>query len=393
MSSGAWNHISMTTSSHSIAPDGVSLAARPRLRIACVYQRSRMPEFVVGTMAGIRFVRMAEALARRGHEVDIVTNRLPEVRMVAPHLREIPLRLTRWENYHVVKTFFHRGFETLLATGGGEHPFIISKLGSVVGREQTPGVHFYGAVREQLYAVQSEIARRSKVVTVLTNRSAALWWNEHGTEGALFQVPTGVDAEIPAPAVNPYRRLGIAGPVALFAGNIYSRTQQAEINELWQSRLNQLGRALKRRGISLVAMGSGVTDRLDPAAVLHLGEIDADEYWNWQHHAQVGIVFAQGPVQDNESSKIYYYLRTGLPVICEDSVPNLAIIEETRCGAIVPYGDIEAMADAAIAQLSTRHDVGAIARYMIENHSWDARAALYDPVLNAEGPMPIGLAP
>ena len=393
MSSGASNHISMTTSSHSIAADQASIAKGPRLRIACVYQRARMSEFVVATMAGIRFVRMAEALARRGHEVDIVTNRLPEARPVAPHLREIPFKLARWENYHVVKTFFHRGFETLLEAGGGDHPFIISKLGSVVGREQTPGVHFYGAVREQLYATQIEIAKRSKVVTVLTNRSAALWWNEHGTDPVLFQVPTGVDAEIPGPNGNPYRRLGIEGPVALFAGNIYSRAHQAEINELWQSRLNQLGRALKRRGVSLVAMGSGMTDQLDRAAVLHVGEIDADEYWNWQHHARIGIVLAQGPVQDNESSKIYYYLRTGLPVICEESVPNIAIIKETGCGAIVPYGDIEAMADAAVAQLSVRHDVDAIARYMIENHSWDARAALYDPVLNVEAPMPIGLAP
>jgi glycosyltransferase involved in cell wall biosynthesis len=352
-----------------------------------------MSEFVISTMAGIRFVRMAEALARRGHDVDLVTNRLPEARVIAPHLREIPFKFARWENYHAVKTFFHRGFETLVEAGGGDHPFIISKLGSVVGREQTPGVHFYGAVREKLYATQLEIAKRSKVVTVLTNRSAALWWNEHGTDGALFQVPTGVDAEIPGPEANPYRRLGIDGPVALFAGNIYSRAQQAEVNELWQDRLNQLGRALKRRGVSLVAMGSGVIDKLDPAAVLHVGEIDADEYWNWQHYAQVGIVLAQGPVQDNESSKIYYYLRTGLPVICEESVPNIAIVEETGCGAIVPYGDLEAMAEAAVAQLSARHDAAAVAQYMIENHSWDARAALYDPVLSVEGRMPIGLAP
>ncbi len=344
-------------------------------------------------MAGLRFFRMAEALARRGHQVDIVLNRATAPVLLAPRLREVPFKFVRWDDYHVVKTVFHRGFESLLAEGGGEHPFIISKLGSVVGSKQTAGVHFHGSVRERLYATQLDIARRSKIVTVLTNRSAALWWKEHGTGALLLQVPTGVEAELPPARRSPYPALGIEAPVALFAGNIYSRDQQAAVNLLWQERLNQLGTMLKRRGIALVAMGAGETDRLDPAAVRHVGAIEAGQYWDWQRHAHVGIVLAQGPVQDNESSKIYYYLRTGLPVICESSVPNLAIIEETGCGAIVPYGDIAAMADAAAAQISIRHDAARIADYMVTNHSWDARAALYDPVLNVEGPRPAGLAP
>jgi len=392
LSSGVWNLTSMTTSSPSIHPPQAKPPSRPRLRIACVYLRDKVPNYVVGTMAGIRFFRIAEALARRGHEVDIVLNRQQAPQTLAPRLREIPFKLARWDNYQVVKTFFHRGFDSLVAEGGGDHPFIISKLGSVVGREQTAGVHFYGPVRESLYATQVEIAKRSKVVTVLTNRSAALWWKEHGHDSVLFQVPTGVDAEIPAPGANPYHRLGIDGPVALFAGNIYSRDQQAEINALWQDRLNRLGRALKRHGISLVAMGFGATDLLQRDAVTHVGVVDAGEYWNWQHHAQAGIVLAQGPVQDNESSKIYYYLRTGMPVISEASVPNLALIEHTGCGAIVPYGDIDAMADAVVAQVAVRHDRAAIADYMIRNHSWDSRAALYDSVLSAEGPMPAELS-
>ncbi|HVN27517.1 MAG TPA: hypothetical protein VMT64_03480 [Candidatus Binataceae bacterium] len=382
----------MTTFDPSLRLDEASKFGPPRLRIACVYQRYRISDLILGTMAGIRFFRMAEALARRGHEVDILLNRLETPQPLAPRLREVPFKLVRWENYQAVKTFFHHGFESLVAEGGGDHPFIISKLGSVVGREQTDGVHFYGAVREKLYRTQLKIAQRAKVVTVLTNPSAALWWDEHGTDSTLFQVPTGVDAEIPPPAATPYHSLGITGPVALFAGNIYSREQQPEINALWQQRLNQLGRALKRRGITLVAIGAGVTDLLEPDAVTHVGVVDVSEYWNWQHHAQVGIVLAQGPVQDNESSKIYYYLRTGLPVICESSVPNVGLIEHTGCGAIVPFGDLDAMADASAQQIAAPRDSAAIAEYMVANHSWDSRAALYDQVLCPEGPMPRELA-
>ncbi len=282
-----------------------------RLRIACVYQRDHRSDFILSDMARIRFIRMAQALARRGHAVDIVLNRSPEAHTPAPNLREIPFRLVKWNDYQIIKTFFHRGFESLLAEGGGAHPFIISKLGSVVGRHDTEGVHFHGAVRERLFATQKLIAARSKIVTVLTDRSAALWREEHGPAGTLYQVPTGVDAEIPEPGRNPYLRLEISRPVALFAGNLYSRQHQPEVNLLWQERLNQLGHALSRRGISLVAMGTGDTDHLDASAVLHLGSVGVDEFWDWQRFARVGIVLAQGPVQDNESSKIYY-----LPANC-----------------------------------------------------------------------------
>lgn len=364
-----------------VAPHESRNGARPMLRIACVYLRDHCPDYSLATMAGIRFFRMAEALARRGHQVDIVINRRQAPEMVAPGLREIPFKLARWETYQVIKTFFHRGFDSLVAEGGGDHPFIISKLGSVVGREETAGVHFHGAVRERLYATQTAIAKRSKVVTVLTNRSAALWWKEHGIGTRLFQVPTGVDTIIPIARANPYHKLGIVGPIALFAGNIYVREQQAEVNLLWQDRLNRLGRALKRRGITLVAIGAGETDHLDTSAVRHLGSFSADQYWNWQHHAQVGIVLAQGLVQDNESSKIYYYLRTGMPVICEEPVPNISLIEETGCGAVVPYDDVEAMSAAAAEMVSAKRDVKLIAQHMIAQHSWDARAALYDQVL------------
>jgi len=355
------------------------VSARP-IRVACVYQRTHCPELVIASMSWIRFFRMAEALARRGHEVDIVLNRLQSPRQRGTRLREVPFPSVRWDEYDVVKTFFHAGFESLLAEGGGDHPFIVSKLGSVVGREQTPGVHFHGAVRQGLFDTQRKIARRSRFVTVLTNESAALWRKEHGETTPLLHVPTGVDASIPAPGPNPYAARGIDRPVALFAGNLYSREQQPEVNLLWQDRLNRVGRLLKQRGITLVAIGSGETDHLDPDAVVHLGRIDASDYWNWQRHAKVGLVLAQGPVQDNESSKIYYYLRTGLPVVCERGVPNAWLVEQTHHGAVVEYGDSVRIADAAAALAKSAPELNGLIRHVIENHSWDARASKYDSV-------------
>lgn len=332
-------------------------------------------------MDTLRFFRMSEALARRGHRVDIVIDRNPEPRSVGPNLSEVPFRAVRWRDYDVVKTFFHVGFESLRAAGGAQHPFIVSKLGSVVGRANAEGVYFFGAVREHLFATQREIARTSRSVTVLTERSAALWRREHGSATRLLLVPTGVDAEIPPPGGDPRPRHGVERPVVLFAGNIYGRASQPEVNAVWQERLNRLGVLVAERGLQLVAMGRGETDRLDPRVVRHLGPVDADEVWDWQRHASVGLVLAHGPIQDNESSKIYYYLRTGLPVVCERSVPNSPLIEHTGLGALVAYGDDERMADAAAELAAHPPSANGTIEHMVRDHSWDARAALYDTLL------------
>jgi hypothetical protein len=353
------------------------------LRIACVYGREDASRLVVASMSYIRFFRMSEALARRGHEVDIVLNRRPAPSRLGARYREVPFQHVDWSRYDVVKTFFHRGFDALVAEGGGAHPFIVSKLGSVVGRDQTPGVHFYGSVRERLLATQERIAETSRVVTVLTRQSAGLWRDTHGPATQLLEVPTGVDAQIPPPGANPYAALGIREPVALFAGNLYSGAQQREVNAIWQERLTRLGFALRRRGLRFVAMGPGETDRLDPQAVTHLGPIDHERFWDWQHHARVGIVLAQGPVQDNESSKIYYYLRTALPIACERPVPNASLIPETGHGILVDYDDVPALADAAARLAASPPLTNGLVDHVIRRHSWDARAALYDGVLAA----------
>jgi hypothetical protein len=343
-------------------------------------------------MDWIRFWRMSDALARRGHEVDAISNWPRSPGAAPPRLRTVPFERVDWTRYDIIKTFFHRGFECLAESGGADHPFIVSKLGSVVGRHQTAGVHFFGAVREKLYQLQLAIAQRSRVVTVLTDASEELWRREHGPSPPLIQVPTGVDAVIPPAGPNPYPGVGVHGPVALFAGNLYRRTAQAEVNELWQERLNAVGRALRRRGVRLVAMGLGEVDRLDATAVLHMGTVDLSAFWDWQRYADVGLVLAQGPVQDNESSKIYYYLRTALPVVCERPVPNVSLITRTAHGALVDYDDVTALADAA-AELARRPPAAnGVVDYMITHHSWDARAALYDPVFarapGVAGPLP-----
>lgn len=299
-----------------------------------------------------------------------------------PHLRYLPLNEVDWNRYDVIKTLFHGGFDCLDNAGGGHHPFIISKMGSVVGRsDQTEGVHFFGQERSRLFETQAKINRQSRYITILTKQSRQLWESEHGRTSNLLLVPTGVDREIPAPGENPYG--SPKEKIAAYIGNLYANCQP-EINLLWQTRLNSLGHLLKQKGIRLFLVGPGDTDRLDPEAVTNLGPVDGRRMWDYQYFADVGIVLAQGHVQHNESSKIYYYLRTGLPVVSEAPVPNNHIIQEADLGFISDYADDRMMADMVEAAIFRKWDRDSAVNYMLENHTWDKRSQVYDRLIRDE---------
>jgi hypothetical protein len=349
------------------------------LRIATVYKRDLFERFTPAKMSTIRWLRISECLAARGHQVDMIMNGASLGSRTTPNLRSIPFRAVDWERYDIVKTLFHSGFESLMAEGGGNHPFIISKLGSVVGdRDDTDGVYFFNGEREQLYAIQEQIRQRSRYVTLLTTASRDLWENLFGHDDRLLHVPTGVDRDVPVARRNPYEQF--PEPIAVYIGNIYG-TMQRDVNIRWQERLNRIGRLLRKRGIRLCLLGTGHVDRIDRTAVTVLGEVDNADYWDYQRFAQVGLVLAQGPVQHNESSKMYYYLRTGLPVVSESPVPNNFLIRNTGMGYVADYGNeqmLAEMVESAIRHVWPREEgIG----YVVHNHSWDQRVETYQQVI------------
>lgn len=346
------------------------------MRIATVYRDVPIDSCPAADMSVIRWRRISEALAALGHEVDVVANARGDASGFARGCRVVPFAKVDWARYDVVKTLFHRGFDALARAGGHTHPYIICKLGSVVGaHDEVPGVHFLGAERAWLFDVQQRIASRARQVTILTEQSRGLWHAEHGDATQTLIVPTGVNLRIPAPVRNPY--LEFEERIALYAGNLYSERQQ-HINRLWQERLNALGRRLRARGFRLCVIGPGDTSLLDPDAVSHLGLAEDDEVWDYLYFADAGVVLAQGTVQHNESSKIYYYLRSGLPVVSEEPVPNNHLIAQTGLGAIVPYAAPDILADAVVEVANTRYDNRAVIEYMRERHSWERRARVYD---------------
>jgi hypothetical protein len=141
---------------------------------------------------------------------------------------------------------------------------------------------------------------------------------------------------------------------------------------------------LKQKGIRLFLVGPGNTRHLDTDAVTYLGTVDNRQMWDYQYFADVGIVLAQGTVQHNESSKIYYYLRTGLPVVSEQPVPNNHIIQEAGLGFISNYADDRMMADMVEEAVHRRWERDQAVKYMLDNHTWDKRIDVYDPLIKRE---------
>ena len=352
------------------------------IRIATLYRKEFFDNFFPADMSLIRWLKISEALAEIGFKVDMIVNAESGLNKKSSNLNFVPYSCFAWQRYDIIKTLFHEGFESLESEGGDNHPFIISKLGSVVGNHDgSEGVHFFNEEREELFETQKKINQKSKYITILTEPSKHLWETEFGMKTNLLMVPTGVDRAIPPPGRNPYGAL--KEKVAVYIGNLYVNTQK-EINLLWKTKLNRLGNLLKKKGIKLFLVGPGDIEQLDQSVVTYLGPIDNDQIWDFQYFADAGIALAQGTVQHNESSKIYYYLRTGLPVVSEAPIPNNYLLEEADLGFIAHYDDDQMMAEMIEAAVCKKWDRENAMQYVLDNHTWDRRAEIYAKLIKNE---------
>ncbi len=355
-------------------------------RVVTVYAPSRR-ELKPVEMGVIRWLRISAALAEFGHEVHIASGRLPWRRHApapgAPQVRVVPLVGLRWSRYDAIKTLFHRGYETLRRHGGGRHPWVVAKLGSVVADRDTEGIFFYGRQRERLFRIQDAIARSARHVTVLTEAARDLFAEAHGRADGLLLVPGAADERIPPPSRDPYPADG--RPRVVFLGNFYSEhpRSQPEAHRTITTKLNQLGRRLARKGVALYVVGPGQSSSLDPGAVRYLGAVDYDASWQYMHHADVGLVVSAGEfMHNNESTKIYYYLRCGLPIVSESGFPNDGVVDAAELGFRVKPGDIDALTDRVMDALDTPWDRDRAIAYILAHHTWRRRAAVYHERLN-----------
>jgi glycosyltransferase involved in cell wall biosynthesis len=338
-------------------------------------------------MGYIRWHRMSAALASLGHTVDIASAELRRrvfrtIEPVAPNLRIVPISQVRWREYDAVKTHYHHGFQTLERYGGADHEFLIAHLGSVVGPADMEGIFFYGRRREELYRVQERIDRASRYVSLLSAPAECLWRSCFQTARKVLLVPGAASAEIPAPRRSPYPLDGRSPCVV--AGSFFNRkrSSQPEAHRTVASKLNRLGALLDARGARLYVVGTGDQRSLNPRYVTYCGAVPYEDCWDYLHFAAVGIALTSGGHQhNNESTRIYYYLRAGLPVVSEAGFPNDNVVLESGVGHVVENGALDAMAERIVEAAHTSWDRERAIRYILDNHTWEKRAEIYDRIL------------
>lgn len=354
-------------------------------RIVTVYSTERRAPGLVD-MSFIRWFKMSEALGRLGHRVDIATGELRWwIRRApvdhAPNVRRVPVSRVDWSDYDVVKTLFHRGYHTLAARGGDRHPFIVSKLGSVVGPREMPGIHFHGERRRRMYDTQRRIDDRARFVTLLSEPARDLWQGCFDTEAErLLLVPGASERDVPPPGPDPFPPE--ASGRCLYAGNFYSpdpAQSQPSAHRTITAKLNDLGRRLADRGLRLFVVGDGDDSALDARWVSYLGSVPYRDCWDFLHHADVGTALVPGPfLHNNESTKLYHYLRVGLPVVSEAGFPNDDLVREAGLGFVVENGRMDRLADRTEEAIRRDWDREAAVRFILEHHTWERRAQVYD---------------
>jgi glycosyltransferase involved in cell wall biosynthesis len=345
----------------------------------------------LNNMAHIRWYKVAEALTRLGHVVDIAAN-APGARRwwpqrteeLAHKLRLVPFRRVRWSEYDVVKIANQSGFELLERLGGAGHHHIISRLGTVVPGEDTEGFYFHGELRRRMYELQGRISRGSRCIAVSNEAARTLWTQQFGTLPPVLLVPGGVDRDIPDPDRDPYPPGGARR--CLFAGNFSYLNYAPQANEVLCRKLNRLGERLRRHEVTLFAIGPGDTELLDPRYVIHLGVVPYERTWSYLQFAHVGIeaVKGQGSLHNTESSKVYHYLRAGLPTVIETGLPNAELVRDAGLGFVVESDDLDAFSAKVVEAAETTWDRQRAVEYVLDRHTWDHRALVYHRWLTNE---------
>jgi hypothetical protein len=148
-------------------------------------------------------------------------------------------------------------------------------------------------------------------------------------------------------------------------------------------------------GVRLYMFGFGDVSRMDTRYVSYLGAIPCERTWDYFHFAHVGCVVAYGHwLHNNESTKIYYYLRVGLPVLSEEGFPNDHIVGESQLGFTVENGNMALLAQKIGEATRQSWDRDYAIRYILDNHTWDKRVEVHDQLIRKElnrtsiGPLP-----
>jgi glycosyltransferase involved in cell wall biosynthesis len=315
-----------------------------------------------------RLRAISSGLVKLGFDIEIVA----PVSVSAVLDNDIIVRplnfLKQTGRYDLVKTSYHGSIKYLDSYNGP----VVSRIVRVVDdslpeRDESN--------REELLLLQQIIKQRASIVTVNNEENRERWRHFYGEPPRVELVPTGCPAMIPPPGVNPFddSRKNI-----LFLGSLAAPRMVEMLNQA-ASRLKNIA-ITHLIGLNKACMYGGDDSCALEAGIVNHGEIPETEIWNYIFHADLGLAFSTGPHPfDNDVSKIFNYLRGGLPVVSEAPIINNALIRQTGFGDIFDHGDVDGLVEAAKAVLKSPMKAGreSVMRFMASEHSWDRRARVY----------------
>jgi len=322
----------------------------------------------------IRWTSLAKALAEAGCMVDMITVLGQDTWQLSPRLRVIPIRKAHWEHYDCIKACYQQTIQYI-----PPHDCIVARLARVVGSDASSRDTRH---IDELLRGQEEIGQRAHIILVNDEENRKRWIRFYGTSQQVHLLPTGCPDVIPRMTASPFE-----GDlrIAIFMGTISNRRIVVM--------LNKIGRLLQKEGWRLVVIGTNKTAYycsrhydVDHRACIVLPAVPLDLSWQYLQHADVGLAVAPGPfVFENETSKLYYYLRAGLPVACEERISNADLVRRMAWGSIFSYGHAQA-ATKAILKLGRRRfckqSRTAMIRRLIRHHSWSARARTLETIVD-----------
>jgi glycosyltransferase involved in cell wall biosynthesis len=138
--------------------------------------------------------------------------------------------------------------------------------------------------------------------------------------------------------------------------------------------------------LALAIIGDGPEEQALASRIATLGLHDSvrmlgwkshEEHETYYRHASIGLLpfLSTAHIEITLPNKLFDYMGAGLPVLATDVAPLRRIVSETGCGALVPPGDVERLAEALVslaADPDRRCSLGEAGRDAIERtYSWD----------------------
>jgi len=320
---------------------------------------------------GIDLVRLGSValeLAKAGHRVEVVA----PVKARSPWqdgLKVMPLEVMEEEGrYDLVKTCYH---QSILNLGRHRGP-VVSRLVRVVDRVHPRRDQRF---REELLDCQARIAGRAQAVAFNNRLNAGRWEELYGRSQRIVLTPTGCPASLPVPGPDPYPP---GPPPVLFLGSVSSDHMARMLNRA--AALLKGSAAIHLVGLNKTGLYGDREQALHPAITVHPPRPEA-EVWDFIRHARAGLALAANDQPfDNDVSKIYNYLRGGLPVVLEEPILQAGLVRETGLGGVFGHGraeEMESLVKGLLAEPPDRDRRTRTMELMARDHSWAARVRVY----------------